>query len=397
MRKITALMLASGLLATPFHLLLATEQTEVSQPEINENTTTAPFVPFTGKITKNKVRMRIQPNLSGAIVRELSKDQLVIVLGEDEDYYAIRPPVDIKTYVYRTFVLDGNVEGKNVNVRLEPDTESPVLAQLNTGDHIVGEISPINSKWLEIAPPADVRFYVFKEYIEKIGDPSMMAKMERRRNEVNQLLESSYTVSRAEMQKPFNEINLDYVTANLTKIQNEYSDFHDQSGRAKTLELELKEAYLEKKLNHLKNYAPQHHEVADSLVDVEVTTPVFTFSVGEPQNNTPSNESIWTPAEKTFYNEWLAQRGAGTIEDFYDDEQSRAVSLRGIVEAYNRPVKNKPGNYMLVNSINKLPIAYIYSTNIDLAKYEEQEVTLKAAPRPNNNFAFPAYFVLSVE
>lgn len=408
MRKITTLMLASGLLTTPFNLLLADVETEVVQVEATETKPEVPFVPFTGKITKNKVRMRIQPNLDGTIVRELPKDQLVIVLGEDQDFYAIRPPADIKTYVFRTFVLDGVVEGKHVNVRMEPDTEAVVLAQLNSGDRIVGEISPINSKWLEIAPPADVRFFICKEYIEKIGDPSMMAKIERRRNEVNQLLETSYTVSRAEMQKPFDEINLDFVNTNLDKIQSEYADFHEQSGRAKALQHDLKETYLHKKVGFLEqNQATAGHaatpagdEVSDlSGIDLtpQPTADIITAEpVPEPKNNTPI-ESQWVPNEVTLFNEWIQQNGTGTLTDFYNDQSDKAIALRGIVEAYTRPVRNKPGDYILVNAINKLPIAYLYSTKIDLGKFEEQEVTLKVAPRPNNNFAFPAYYVLSVE
>lgn len=417
MRKITTLMLASGLLTTPFNLLRADTdadvETEVVQVEATVETAAeekpeAPFVPFTGKITKNKVRMRIHPTLDGTIVRELPKDQLVIVLGENQDFYAIRPPADIKTYVFRTFVLDGVVEGKHVNVRIEPDTDAVVLAQLNSGDRVIGEISPINSKWLEIAPPANVRFYICKEYVEKIGDPSMMAKIERRRNEVNQLLETSYTVSRAEMQKPFNEISLDFVNNTLDRIQNEYGDFHEQSGRAKALQHDLKETYTQKKIAHLE----QKHDHSISLNDAapldlyvdktETSSPAEPSVTGvpnpiEPKNNTPIKESPWIPNEVTLFNEWIQQNGSGTLSDFYNDQSVKSIAIRGIVEAYTRPVRNKPGDYLLVNSINKLPIAYLYSTKVDLSKFEEQEVTLKVTPRPNNNFAFPAYYVLSVE
>jgi hypothetical protein len=41
-----------------------------------------------------------------------------------------------------------------------------------------------------------------------------------------------------------------------------------------------------------------------------------------------------------------------------------------------------------------LPIAYLYSTQVDLQGKVGQAVTLQAAPRPNHHFAFPAYFVL---
>jgi hypothetical protein len=397
MQKFTTLMLASGLVIAPSFVLHAEAVTEATQFE--ETTPAAPFVPFTGKITKNKVRMRVNPTLDGTIVRELSRDQLIIVLGENQDFYAIRPPADIKTYVFRTFVLDGVIEGKHVNVRLEPDTDALVVAQLNSGDRIAGEVSPINSKWLEIAPPADVRFYIAKEYVEKIGDPSMMAKIERRRNEVNQLLETAFTVSRAEMQKPYEEINLDFVYSNLERIQSEYADFHEQSGRAKALQHELKDTYMQKKVGYLENRQTSSTpitpaaEIANAIIETEISLEPAAKTSGD----TFKAENPWIPNEVTLFNEWMQRNGSGTLADFYNDESTNAVALKGIVEAYTRPVRNKPGDYILVNPINKLPIAYLYSTTVDLSKYEEQEVTIKVAPRPNNNFAFPAYYVLTVE
>lgn len=393
MQKVTTLLLAGSLVGVPYSALHANFDSQTSQNEAIIQQ--APFTPFTGKITKNKVRMRVNPTLDGTIVRELPRDQLVIVLGEEGEFYAIRPPADIKTYVFRTFVLDGVVEGKHVNVRLEPDTDALVVAQLNSGDRIVGEISPINSKWLEIAPPSDVRFYIAKEYVDKIGDPSMMAKIERRRNEVNQLLETAFTVSRAEMQKPYQEVNLDFVHAQLDKIQTEYADFHEQSGRAKALQHELKEGYLNKKVNYLEeNQAASNSQEVTAM---SFTTEITPETVTEAPKETFVAENKWIPNEIALFNEWMQQNGTGTLADFYNDETAKAITLRGLVEAYSRPIKNKPGDYLLVNPINKLPIAYLYSTTVDLSKYEEEEVTLKVSPRPNNNFAFPAYYVLSIE
>ncbi|MGZ3733102.1 MAG: SH3 domain-containing protein, partial [Parachlamydiaceae bacterium] len=101
--------------------------------------------PFTGKITRNKVRMRLQPSLDALILRELSKDDLLSVVGESNEFYAILPPKDTKAYIFRTYVLDDIVEGSRVNVRLEPAIEAPVIAQLNSGDKVEGIISPLSS------------------------------------------------------------------------------------------------------------------------------------------------------------------------------------------------------------------------------------------------------------
>ena len=86
-----------------------------------------------------------------------------------------------------------------------------------------------------------------------------------------------------------------------------------------------------------------------------------------------------------------------TKSDFYAEEKLQAVALKGMIEAYEKPIKNKPGDYVLINTFTNLPIAYLYSTSVNLQEHVGQEVTLIAAPRSNHHFAYPAYFVLSVE
>ncbi|MGD0665819.1 MAG: hypothetical protein ABSA17_08880, partial [Rhabdochlamydiaceae bacterium] len=71
------------------------------------------------------------------------------------------------------------------------------------------------------------------------------------------------------------------------------------------------------------------------------------------------------------------------------------VILTGIVEPYASMVKHKPGDYVLKDK--DLPKAYLYSTQVNLQEYVGKKVSILVVPRSNNNFAFPAYFVLSVE
>ena len=136
-----------------------------------------PFTAFTGKVVKNKVRLRLQPSLDSPIIKELPQGEMFIVVGESEDFFAIQPPSGTKAYIFRTYVLDNVVEVNKVNVRLEPNLDSPTIAQLNIGDKIEGTISTQNNKWLEIVPPTTARFFIAKDYVEKIGDASVLAKI----------------------------------------------------------------------------------------------------------------------------------------------------------------------------------------------------------------------------
>lgn len=361
---------------------------ELPQAPDSQYSSNIPFKAFTGQVTKNKVRMRLQPTLEGKIVRQLNKADLLLVIGETEDFYIVKAPKDIKGYIFRTYVLDEVIEGKHVNIRLEPDLDAPIIGQFNSGDKVQGTISPINSKWLEISPPENTQFFVSKEYIEKIGDAHLKANIERRKDEVDSLLNSTYQLSQDEMQKTFPEILIDPVLKGFSRVINDYEDFPLQVEKAKELLALIQEAYLEKKLQYL-----------------EAKTQAITrAALGEedssgPQYLVPTNPklAVWVPAETAIYQKWAAQNNNAPIEFFYETQKKEATLLTGIVEPYIRSVRNKPGDYILVSKTTRLPSAYLYSTQLDLQEKVGQEVTLLAIQRPNNNFAHPAYFVFTAE
>lgn len=424
-------LLSAMLLATPLYPPLQANQ---SDPKA-----TSSFDPFTGKITRNKVRLRLQPHLDGQILRELAKDDLLVIKGEEDEFYAAEPPKDTKGYVFRTYVLDNVVEGNHVNVRLEPDIESPVIAQLNTGDAVDGIVSPLNSKWLEITPPSSARFFVCKEYIEKIGDASVLSTVGRRREEVNSLLNAAQRHSQAELQKPFEEINLDDAFSKLNEISKLYADFPDQVTRAKEMLARIQESYTQKKIAYLeaktlllghaieqselslqmKSQQEQLSQLEKALESAPIYSGIPTQTFEPPQaagktdvatgeepfdwnltfetDDKSDREKVWIAIEKNLYNNGVAQHDPFHVNDYYNQQAQDAVVVRGTIESYPRSVKSKPGDYILVSKGTNLPVAYLYSTRVNLKDYIGKEITMKVSPRPNNYFAFPAYFVLSLE
>jgi uncharacterized protein YgiM (DUF1202 family) len=397
---------------------------EDTVPDVAPLTPAPDFAAFTGKVTKNKVRLRANPSLDSPILREMQQGDMLIVVGETDDFYAVRPPAGTKAFVFRSYVLENVVEANRVNVRSEPDVDAPVIAQLNIGEHLDGTVSSLNNKWLEIAPPASSRFFVAKDYIEKIGDPSVMTAIEKRRDEVNHLVNSTYLVCEVEMQKSFPEINLDGVYANFNKVITNYPDFPAQVARARELISMIQDSYLQKKIAYLESKAKnaqddwqtrnaqlndQMKAQQQRLAQLEsqlkkekankaaAGNSLNTKSVNPDHPGLSDKMAAWLPVEQGIFETWAAQNANRTQDDYYDDQRENALVLRGIVEPYTRVIKNKPGDYMLVNQSNHLPIAFIYSTQVNLQDMVGQEVTIHATSRPNNNFAFPAYFVLSFE
>lgn len=383
--------------------------------EVRKEVPAQPFTPFTGKMTRSKVRLRLQPNLDGPILKELSQGDMLIVIGETEDFYAVQPPAGTKAYIFRTYVLDNVIEATKVNVRLEPDMDAPVLGQLYQGDKVEGTISSKNNKWLEIPPPPSARFYVAKDYVEKIGDSSLMGRIERKRDEVNVLLNNALVAGQQEMQKPFPEIYLDDIYADLNKVAKESGSFPELAARAKELISSMQDTYLQKKIAYLESktqtvqddWQNKNSQLTEQMksqqqklsqLEQQLKKSKGSNVVAQGTQSGVSNKmNAWAPVEDALYRTWASENNNRSQDDFYTEQGKHAVEIRGIIEPYNRVIKNKPGDFVLVNQTSHLPIAYLYSTKVNLQDKVGHEVTLHGVVRDNHNFAFPAYFVLEVE
>lgn len=377
----------------------------------------SPFEPFTGKIKKNKVRLRLQPTYDSQVLRDLKKNDLILVIDETEDFYVIHPLEDMHAYIFRTFVLDNVVEGQRVNVRLKPELDAPIVAQLNSGDTVNGTVDSNNPKWLEIKIPSHARFYIAKEYVENYGEASLRDRLQRKLQEGNQLLQTTEQMSQLEMEKPFEKIQLENIQTNYAHLIADFLEFPAISQKAQALQSHLSESYIEKKVAYLENKVKDNIVTStlenknkqlqaelqlqkSKIARLEKTTSKENAPVSSTTQATyklPHHMTSWMPVEEQFFNAWAKQTGQHDPNLFYRDQKQSAFKIKGIIEPYNRLVKNKPGDYLLVNSASKLPLAYLYSTLINLQDYVGHEISLLVSPRPNHHYAFPAYFVLSFE
>ncbi|MBS0604578.1 MAG: SH3 domain-containing protein [Verrucomicrobia bacterium] len=380
--------LVAPVLAEPAasELKVAPKKVVEKVPEVNVN-------PFTGKIKGRKVRMRLRPDLDSRIIKELSKNELVTVVGEKGDFWAVQAPAATKAYIFRSFVLDNVVEGTRVNVRLEPSMDAPVVAHLNSGDKIENpSVSPVNPKWLEIAPPANTRFYIAKEYVEYAGGPEVKSQMDRKQASAEQLLDSSSLLSKAELRKPFEEVDFDRIVKGYNTVITDFSEFPELVEQAKEALASFQEAYLQKRITHLESQPAEHYASADSKKASQRTVDLEKF---ENIAMITDKMKLWEPIEEALYLSWANINDNKTQRDYYEEQKLAAVEISGIVEPYTSPVKSKPGDFILRDK--DIPVGYVYSTQINLQSLVGKQVKMVAAPRPNNNFAFPAYYVLSVE
>lgn len=364
------------------------------------------FKPFTGKIAANKVRLRVKADLESHILRQINKNDLLLIVGEEGDFYAVEPPKNTKAYVFRSYILDDRVEANRVNVRLEPHVDAPIIGQLQAGDTVKGQICPMNHKWLEIPAPKSTRFYVSKEYVVRAGGPEYLAAMETRKAQVDEVLNAAFLAAEAECKKNFQEMSPQPIIEKFQMILHNFSDFPEATASAKEALALLKETYLNKKIAYLESKAELSPTAKAELL-AKHRAESAEFFAEAPVNLDPNlwtkrsskkqqgNPRVWDTLEESLYLSWTAFHSGKKIEDFYSEQTANASVLTGTIEPYLDAVKDCPGDYLLNKKDGQ--VAYLYSTHVDLNQYMGKMVTILASPRPNNHFAFPAYFVLSVE
>ncbi len=364
------------------------------------------FRPFTGKVTANKVRMRIKPDLDSHIVRQANKNDLFLVVAEEGEFFAIEPPKDIKGYVFRSYILDDIVEVSKVNVRLEPNQDAPIIGQLEAGMKVQSHVCPSNHKWLEIGAPKGTHFYVSKEFLVSVGGPEYIANMEKRKTQAEELLHEALAQAEIESKKSYEDMSILPVVEQFQTLLHAYSDFPEIVTLAKEKLSALKETFLNKKIAFLETKAELSPKAREELLakhkeesrDLSVDTaeqshPGWLKKTAKKESS--SDYRFWDTLEESLYLSWTSFHSGKKMDEFYAEQMANAKVLTGVLEPYQDTVKEKPGNFLLRNENG--PVAYLYSTHVDLEKLCDQEVSLLVSPRPNNHFAFPAYFVLSIE
>lgn len=343
---------------------------------------------FTGRIIGNHVRMRTDADLESHVVREIDKGELLVIVGEKNDFYAVEPPSETSGYLFRSYIIDNVVEGTRVNVRLAPDREAPIIGSLNTGDAVEGLICEEKNKWMEIALPSNTHFYIAREFVEYAGKPELKLITEKRKTTVDQLLESAALLTQAELRKPFHEVDVDRLLGNYQTIIDDYSDFDDVVATAKQEYTSLQESYLHRKISFLESKTEALARNPSQLT----ATP---YQLYDNSLSISDRMKMWEPVEESLYLSWSAMHHAKTMDDFYVDQKLKATTITGILEEFSDPIKMKPGSHILKD--RDVPVAYIYSTQVNLHELEGKQVSLTVYSRPNNSFAFPAYYVFDAE
>jgi hypothetical protein len=345
-----------------------------------------PFSPFTGKIKGKKVRLRLRPDLDSRIIKELNKNDLISVVGEKGDFWAVEPLPQFKAYVFRSFILDNVVEGNHVNVRLEPSLDAPVIGYLNAGDRVDAVISAVNNKWCEITPPSSCLFYIAKDLVAFAGGPELKKQMDKRKDAGEELLDTTSVLAKSELRKSFDEVDFNRVIHSYNAVINDFDDFTELTEQAREALASFQEEYLQKRIVYLEKQK-------DSALARAEEAPASKKQHKEMHSPTDKMK-MWQPVEEALYLTWASCNERNSMEQFYEEQQLTSDVISGIIDPYISPAKGKPGDFILRDG--DLPVAYLYSTHLNLHNFIGKRAKFIVAARPNNNFAFPAYYVLGI-
>lgn len=364
----------------------------------------------------NNVNVRLEPHRDGSIIAQLNTGDKAegVISPVNSKWIEIPPPQSTRFYVAKEFIDmagDPTLIGKMEQQRSEVHNllnSSYLLAQTEMRKPFeeidIERVSGMLENIIENYPDFSIYTEKAKEILDLIQETYLQKKVAFLETKVlkssknwtsksNALSEqiASYENRLAELEKELNETQIpsssqqqDHLSKNSEELQKptETSSLSHNSLQKKEM-IDNTSLYLKKDL-------PQEENVknSNSLLEKQVLS-------SEEQLLLTDKMLIWEPIEQVRFRDWVIQNPAATNDDFYIEEKLYSIELTGIIEPYNRPVKNKPGDYILRK--NNKTIAYLYSTKVDLQQKIGEEVILNGNLRPNNHFAFPAYHVLSVE
>lgn len=153
--------------------------------------------PFIGEVqVGNSLNVRSKPSVESGILGRLKNKDRVIVIGEDQGYYKLQYPKQLKSWMAGSLLLNNGgkatdvVARNQVNVRSGPSLQYSVIAELKKGTQ-VKVLEKNNKDWVRITPPETAVAWVSKKYIVAGESIAEFQKKEQKRSEAAALLASA--------------------------------------------------------------------------------------------------------------------------------------------------------------------------------------------------------------
>ena len=124
-----------------------------------------------GEVNSDNINIRSDSTVSSEVICVVNRGEKLDVLSELYDWYKVKLPSFAPSFIKKQFVLlidgkTGKVTSDSVNIRLRPDTKSPILGKAHRDDPVV--ILGGSGEWYQISPVIGSVGWISKKLISKL-------------------------------------------------------------------------------------------------------------------------------------------------------------------------------------------------------------------------------------
>lgn len=121
--------------------------------------------PVLVRVTADRVNLRAIPSLQAETVGQVNYDDVLEALQLGTNWVEIVPPDGIDFWVHRDFIVNGQVNARELNVRAGPGINFKVVGQLERNDRV--DVRGEFSEWIKIGAPPGASVWIAREFVEE--------------------------------------------------------------------------------------------------------------------------------------------------------------------------------------------------------------------------------------
>jgi len=187
---------------------------------------------FKGEVNADGVNIRSDSTTSADIICTADKGESVIVLSKLYEWYKVRLPRNSPAFINKDFVIleqdnTARVLKDNVNVRLRPDTSSPILGRVSQ-DQTVTVLGEAQG-WYRIEPPENTSGWIHQTFVNKAPAKKVQPQVQNKKEAALEVITAegilrTKTITRIASHKLIGQDNRIYLlksrTENLDSFNN---------------------------------------------------------------------------------------------------------------------------------------------------------------------------------
>ena len=117
-----------------------------------------------GTVSASWLNARIFPDIKSPAAVKLPRGKKVEIFKRHGVWLEIGAPDITPVYAAAAFI-NGNTVSRDINLRVRPDLKAAVIFRVKKGTQLKAVTEPDRFGWVQVAPMADMRLYVMRDYV----------------------------------------------------------------------------------------------------------------------------------------------------------------------------------------------------------------------------------------